>query len=184
MGSNVPETWKRYHFRAEPPCIGHNRKYLLRGVTSRYLQSGDQLEPISTDSTCIGWVSHLYMNMFKMLELWCPWIAPVKIHAPIRFFFHCKSLVLFTIPVFALVCRLLSLLYMYILFVASYIRLNNILFFLSCVCTMEVVVISVEVKVCFFGKRPWHKWIYMYRDVDMLARFSFYFIFLWHGNVW
>ena len=30
---------------------------------------------------------------------------------------------------------------------------------------MEVVGISVEVKVCFFGKQPWHKWIYMYRDV-------------------
>lgn len=116
MGSNVPETWKRYHFRAAPPCIqGHYyRKYLLRCVTSRYLQAGDQLEPISTNSTCIGWVSHLYMNMFKMLELWCPWIAPVKIHAPIWFFSHyCKSLVLFTIPVFALVCRLLSLLYVH-----------------------------------------------------------------------
>ena len=86
-GYTVPETWKRYHFRAEPPCIGHYRKYLLRGVTSRCLQSGDQLGPISTNSTCIGWVSHLYMNMFKMLELWCPsWIAPVKIHIPIWFF--------------------------------------------------------------------------------------------------
>ena len=86
VGSTVPETWKRYHLRAETPCIGHYRKYLLRGVTSRYLQSGNQLEPISTDSSCIGWVSPLYMNMFKVFELWCPWIAPVKIHAPIWYF--------------------------------------------------------------------------------------------------
>ena len=185
MGSIVPETWKRYHFRAETPCIGHYRKYVLRGVTSRYLQSGDQqLEPISTDSTCISWVSHLYMSMFKMLELWCPWIVPVKIHAPLWFFSIARALFYqFTIQVFALVCRLLSLLYMYILFVASYI-VQWYSFFLSCVCTIEVVGISVEVKVCFFGKRPWHKWIYMYRDVDMLATFSFYFLFLWHGNVW
>ena len=120
-GYTVPETWKRYHFRAEPPCIDHNRKYLLRGVTSHCLQSGDQqLEPISTDSTCIGWVSHLYMNMFKMLELWCPWKASSKF-MHLYGFFHCNSLVLFTIPVFALVCGLLSFLYMYILFVASYI---------------------------------------------------------------
>ena len=116
MGSIVPETWKRYHFRAETPCIqGHCRKYLLRGVTSRYLQSGDQqLEPISTDSTCISWVSHLYMNMFKMLELWCPWKAPVKntrtymVSSIARALFYW-----FTIPVFALVCRLLSLLYVH-----------------------------------------------------------------------
>ena len=40
---------------------------------------------------------------------------------------------------------------------------------------MEVVGISVEVrKLVFFGKLPWHKWIYMYRDVDMLARFSLF----------
>ena len=109
-----PEAWKRYHFRAETPCIGHYRKYLIRGVTSRYLQSGDQLESISTDSTCIGWVSHLYMNIFKMLELWCPWIAPVKIHAPIwffplqePFFIHYSGLR------FDLLCRLLSLLYVH-----------------------------------------------------------------------
>ena len=114
MGSIVPETWKRYHFRAETPCIGHYRKYLLRGVISRYLQSGDQLEPISTDSTCISWVSHLYMSMFKMLELWCPWIVPVKIHAPLWFFSIARALFYqFTIPVFALVWRLLSLLYVH-----------------------------------------------------------------------
>ena len=39
----------------ETPCIGHYRRYLLRGVTSRYLQSGNQqLEPIFTDGTCTG----------------------------------------------------------------------------------------------------------------------------------
>lgn len=141
MGSNVPETCKRYHFRAEPPCIGHYRKYLFRGVTSRYLQSGDQLEPISTDSTCIGWVSFLYMNMFKMLELWYPWIVPVKIHAPICFFSHyCKSLVLFTIPVFALVCRFWFLLCIHP--VCGQLHCSIVF----CVFTMEVVGISVEVR--------------------------------------
>ena len=157
----------------ETPCIqGHYRKYLIRGVTSRYLQSGDQLEPISTNSTCIGRVSLLYMNMFKMLELWCPWKAPVKIHAPIWFIsYYYKSLVLFTIPVFALVCRFLSLLCIHP--VCGQLHSSVIFcFFLSCVFTMEVVGISVEVKVCFFGKRPWHKWIYMYWDVDMMASVS------------
>ena len=145
-GYTVPETWKRYHFRAEPPCIGHYRKYLLWGVTSRYLQSGDQLELISTDSTPIGWVSHVYMNMFKMLELWCPWIAPVKIHAPIRFFpsqYPCFISSLFRSSLWFVDCCLCfictSCLWTATLF-------NNILFSLSCLCTMEVVGISVEVR--------------------------------------
>ena len=148
-GYTVPEAWKRYHFKVETPCIqGHYRKYLIRGVTSRYLQSGDQLEPISTNSTCIGRVSLLYMNMFKMLELWCPWKAPIKIHAPICLFFHYyKSLGLFTIPVFALVCKFLSLLCMHL--VCGQLHCSIICFFLSCVFTMEEIGISVEVNVCF-----------------------------------
>ena len=184
MGSNVPETWKRYHFRAETLCIGHYRKYLLRGVTSRCLQSGDQLEPISTDGTCIGWISLLSTNMFKIIWALMPMNSTCQNTCTYMVFSIAIALFYqFTIPVFALVCRLLSLLYMYILFVASYI-VQWYSFFLACVCTIEVVGISVEVKVGCFGKRPWHKWIYMYRDVDMLARFSFYFIFFWHGNVW
>ena len=143
VGSIVPETWKRYHFRAETPCIGHYRKYVLRGVTSRYLQSGDQqLEPISTDSTCISWVSHLYMNMFKMLELWCPWKAPVKntrtymVSSIARALFYW-----FTIPVFALVCRLLSLLYVHP------------------VCgQLHCSMIFVFLVLCLYNRSGWNQW--------------------------
>ena len=141
MGSNVPETWKRYHFRAETPCIGHYRKYLLRGITSRCLQCGDQLEPISTDSTCISWVSHLYMNMFKMFELWCPWIAPVKIHTSIWFFSIAIALFYqFTIPVFALICRLLSLLYVHPVY-----------------CQLHCSIIYVFLVLCLYNRSGWNQ---------------------------
>ena len=151
MGSNVPETWKRYHFRAETPCIGHYRKYLLRVVTSRYLQSGDQLEPISTDGTCIGWISLLSTNMFKII-----WAVMLMNST-------CQNTC--TYMVFSIAITLLYSLFRCLLwFVGGVVfalctsclwpatLFNNILFFLSCVCTMEVVGISVEAKVCFFWK--------------------------------
>ena len=43
-------------------------------------------------------------------------------------------------------------------------------------------------KVCLFGEQPRHKWIYMYTDVDMLARSNstlasvFLFFFFGYGN--
>ena len=42
-------------------------------------------------------------------------------------------------------------------------------------------------KVCLFGEQPRHKWIYMYTDVDMLARsnsmLASVFLFFFLGTV-
>ena len=68
---HIPEAWKRYPFRAEPPRMGHYRKYLLPGRWDSKQSSLKQKFPKTFQFNSTGVVSRIKSPLCcKMTIIW------------------------------------------------------------------------------------------------------------------